>query len=366
MKSFGNKVLYIVISQLRVGGAERVASILLRLLDQTGKYKLVVESDFEGGVFYQLPDNIIKVQRKINNLRKNPFGKFMHLMKMINTRRDFIKQYGADVVISFMPFEFFVSKIATLGMHKKHIASDHTSMGRDMGHFINFLRHHFYNKADYVTILTQKDARIVEKQLSNIVVVPNPLTYKPLPHDVFTSREKIILCVGRVNQWEIKGFDRIIHIWASIAQKYSDWKLCIAGEVSTETEKYLKSLAPNLSERQLLFLGQCSDMETLYRRASIFALPSRVEGFPMVLVEAMSQGCACVAYSLDGAIDEIIDDKKDGLIIPDNDIEGFKQAMESLIENQSESRSLSTRAKVNIMRFNCDAFLKKWLAMIEN
>ena len=77
----------------------------------------------------------------------------------------------------------------------------------------------------------------------------------------------------------------------------------------------MKELAKECGVEDLVrFLGFCNDVVPLYRRSKIFVLSSRYEGFGLVLIEAMSQGCACVACDYKGRQREIFEELKDGRI----------------------------------------------------
>ena len=167
------------------------------------------------------------------------------------------------------------------------------------------------------------------------------------------------MCAGRLDVWHIKGFDTIIECWQLLAPKYPDWVLEIAGDGTDESLSFLQNLIKEkgLSDRVLL-LGQVENMQEKLSQTSIFALPSRVEGFPMVLMEAMSQGCACVAYEVGGAIYEMMTNNEDGIIVNDADVSGFTDGLSLLIENSILREELSNNALLSVQRFSPLSFMK--------
>ena len=180
------------------------------------------------------------------------------------------------------------------------------------------------------------------------------------------ERRKNILCAGRLESWNIKGFDIILDIWSEIESKYPEWFLEIAGDGDMQSQQFIEKM---LSDRNLFrrvkLLGHVEDMKSLYAHSSIFTLCSRMEGFPMVLMEAMSQGCACVAFSIKGASEEMMNEDS-GRIIKDGDISGFKNAIIELLNNKKEREKLSYKAINNIKRFSVNNFLSRWESLIEN
>ena len=355
------KVLLFV-DQLFLGGAGRVASLLVQGLDKLG-YNVTVVTDKKMGIKYDLPSdtNVLQIYRcKSTNI----FDKIINLLKRLVYTRKLVKKENPNVIITFLPHIFFDIKLATLGLGIPIIASDHTSMSRDLGVWVNFLRHYFYSLADAVTILTEKDKRYLGKKLPNKVVVYNPLTFIPISN--ICERNNNILCAGRINQWDVKGFDRMIEIFGKLSKKYHGWTLDIAGYGSDNSFRLLKELAKKHKiENSVRFLGQVDDMQTLYKNSMIFALPSRVEGFPMVLIEAMSQGCACISFEMQGAVKEIINDELDGIIVKDNNIDEFINKLDSIMQDSEKRNKLSLNAINNVSRFSMNNFIDNWNIIIK-
>lgn len=104
--------------------------------------------------------------------------------------------------------------------------------------------------------------------------MPNPLTFIPISKD--SSKEKIVLAAGRVDDWHCKGFDILMQAWNKVAFKYPNWKLMLAGKGSEKTNHFLQSfLTDSIAKKNAVFLGYRKDMFGLYSKASIYALSSR-------------------------------------------------------------------------------------------
>ena len=185
------------------------------------------------------------------------------------------------------------------------------------------------------------------------------MTFEPISKPV--KRRNVVLCVGTVSIWHVKGFDRILFIWKNIHRQHPDWSLEIAGPGDDEALTFLQNLCQEYGiSESVNFIGKVDNIQNLYQTSSIFALPSRIEGFPMVLLEAMSQGCSCVSFDIKGAIYEILKDGEDGFIVPDGDMDLFTQKLEQLISNENQRLKFAENAVKNVSRFSQDAFLKKW------
>lgn len=354
------KILFFV-DQFYQGGAGRVASILINGLYSRG-FEIVIVTDKKREVIYQLPPDIEIIQ-SFDKKSKGFFTKALNVFRRFEYIRKIIKSVSPTIIVAFLPRMFFDVKIASWGLKIPIIASDHTSMQYDAGLFTNYIRLNFYAKADALTILTKKDANYLGSKLPNKIVVYNPLTYPVL--DVQPQRRKNILCAGRINQWDVKGFDRIIKIWGAIHSKYPDWQLEIAGPCDEKHKNELYKLATECGiSDSFKILGLVVDMKSLYAETTIFALPSRVEGFPMVLLEAMSQGCACISFEMKGAINEIIQNNVDGIIVKDDDLCCFQRELERMIANSELLEQLSKNAINSVQKFSVEVFVNQWIKII--
>lgn len=353
-----NKVL-ILIDQMETGGAGRVTSTLLPGLLNKGYDVVMALDNINCKVFYPIPESIRQIYIGIKN--NAPAG--VKQLLMIFATRNIIKRERPDVVIAVTFSPFLYAHYATKGMGVPVICYDHTSFGRNMGRYVNWIRYNLYEKADKLVILTKKDERLLGGKFPNKEVVYNPLTYPVVRHT--GDRRKTVLCAGRIDSWEVKGFDRMIDIWSRIAPRYPDWKLQIAGSGKQIKLHELKAMAKQAGvEKQIEFLGQIYDMPSLYSVTSIFALPSRVEGFPMVLMEAMSQGCVCCTFEMGGAVHEMISSTS-GSIIKDGDITEFEKQLQSLINQYPNYESLRGSGYSDASRFSCKDFYAQWDKIIQ-
>lgn len=354
------KKILIIIDQLEVGGAGRVTSTLLSGLIEKGYEVVMALDNVNAKTFYPIPKEVKQVYVPIKG--NMPSG--LKQVKLILTIRNIIKREGPEVIIAITFFPFFYTHYAALGTRIPVICYDHTSFGRDMGRFVNWIRYSLYGKADKLIILTEKDKRLLGDKFPRKEVVYNPLTYPIVKHN--GERRKTVLCVGRIDSWDVKGFDRIIKIWSNLAKKFPDWMLQIAGSGTTQKEMEVLQMVKSAGiEKSVELLGQISDMMTLYSHTSIFALPSRIEGFPMVLLEAMSQGCVCCAFELEGAVSEMMN-LTSGAIVKDGDIDMFEKELEKLMLQYPHYSDLQESGYRDAERFTSERFYNQWDKILKN
>ncbi len=154
-------------------------------------------------------------------------------------------------------------------------------------------------------------------------------------------------------------------MWRQISKSNPDWELDIIGPGSELAINFLQNHINEygISDSAHL-IGLSKDIKSLMKEASIFALPSREEGFPCVLLEAMSQGCTPISFSIRGNISEIITDNKDGYIIPDNNLTLFSVKLSHLMKNQELREQMSKEAIKSMERFEVDKIVDQWEALI--
>jgi len=172
------------------------------------------------------------------------------------------------------------------------------------------------------------------KVIPNAVLVPEFL--KPNHLKIYD-----ILFVGRLNQ--AKGIDILLKAAKVLKDKYGkNLKIAIVGD--GPLKENLNNLAVKLGVNgEVKFLGVRKDIEELMVSSKIFVLPSRWEGLPMVILEAMSRGMSIIATGV-GGIPEVVENGKEGILISPEDPETLAQAINDLIENEELREKLGQAA----------------------
>ena len=340
------------------GGAERVASLWAKGFHNQGHD--VVMFLAENKVSYDISDiPIVLIGNGLPAVKQ-----YIHWYKLF---REEFNRIIPDVFISVNHPWAIIAKVAALGTNIKVISTEHNAYEKpdyiSMSLFDRLHKFLFNRFVDRVTVLTQADKDYIGGRIKNVYVLPNPLTFTPTKK--MPNKEKTILAVGRLDSWHVKGFDLLINAWKALATDYLDWKLRIIGYGTKENRQYLQSIANGISTTQFEILDFDYHIIEQYKHASIFVLSSRYEGFGMVLVEAMSQGCACIACDYKGRQREIIADGVDGLIARVDDVDDIKAKLETLICDKKLQTLLQTNAIEKSMCFSLESVMKIWSKIIK-
>ena len=337
--------LLICIDHMTTGGAARVTSILCTGLAQRG-FEVVLACDQQRPIVYDCGEQVCIKDNHVTRRGKSHMAGVILLIERVQRYKQLIREVQPDLIIGVEPEPYLYAHFASAGLHIPVIAVDHTSYRRKQHWFTSWIRWRAYRWADKVSILSHADEAIVGKCLPNKIVIHNPLSFPICETE--TKREKLVLCVGRNDAWEVKGLDRMLRIWEGIAPTHPDWQLVIAGVTNNETHP------------QVQLLGVVKDMQPLYRRAAIFALPSRIEGFPMSLLEAGSQGCPCIAFALGKVTEEIYEDGKSGIIVSDENEQAFAAQLSRLMNDAALRKSFSQAIREEMRRFSVETFIDTW------
>ncbi|WP_433478775.1 glycosyltransferase [Spirillospora sp. CA-142024] len=213
-----------------------------------------------------------------------------------------------------------------------------------------------YAGADRMLVLTAEDADAWARDgMTNVDHIPNALHVMPKMHP--TLDLPVVACVGRLS-YE-KGVDLMLEAWERVAARHPGWRLHVYGNGPDEESLRARASAAGLSG-SVEFRGTVADVEEALVEASVFALPSRAEGFPMSVLEAMAYGLPTVAFDCAPGVRELIEDGREGLLAVPGDTAAFAAALDRLIADPDLRRSLGKEARASVLRFRPDAVLARW------
>lgn len=362
-------IIYFVPNITIAGGIFRIVSDKINYLaeNREGQLFLAYYGNGQEKPIYPLHPNILLVPIDID--WKVGFGKkILRILKNISVIRHILKKNKIDIVVNAnAPLLIWILPFICRRIKKVHefhfsyegqqILDEEIFKSRAKKHLIQYLRKYCLTKFDKVIALTETDKEMWN--LQNILVIPNFSNVQQCEES--NGKNRLAISAGRLES--VKGYDRLISAWASVALKYSDWQLEIWGEGSLRNQ--LQRQIETLQLSSVVHLkGVSHNMSEVYVRSSFFVMSSLYEGFPLVLVEAMNCGLPCVSFDITGA-NSIIEDGKNGFLVPDNNIDALASACMKLIKDETLLEDMGKQAHISSTRFSKPKVMQKWLNLFE-
>lgn len=365
------KILYCLTATCNSGGTEKIVIAKANELAKRG-HKVVIATTEQNGKpdFFALSPAVERVDFDVNYMTPE-CGTFIRrkhqrqCKKALHRRllSELLERCKFDIVISTFGNEMNFLPTMTDGSKKIleiHTTRDfriHNRRGGLMGLYDRWLTVKdgiTANRFDAFVCLTNRDARNW-RGVKNLHVIPNPAcAVSAVPSPLVAKR---ITAAGRLSRE--KGYERMIAAWTLVHQTHPDWRLDIFG--SGPLHKELSRLIQLTGNAETITIhAPVADIMAEYRAGSALALTSRYEGLPMVLLEGLSCGLPLVAFDIDCGPSDLIDDGKNGFLIPDGDIEGFAAAICSLIESEEMRQKMGAASLVKAAQFRRDKIIDKW------
>lgn len=343
--------ILIFVSSLYGGGAERVASLLSNHLCNNNDVYVATFSDNKRTYPISTKIKVISVRpnSKLSPIRF--FQRYVNISRIIDA-------VSPNIIISFSVSLNAKVLLINRFKRKKLIISERTSFSRYVSREADFARKYLYKTASNVVFVSKEDYDKYSYQ--NKSVIYNPLSMSPFLDA--NTREYSVLAVGSIKRWKVKGFDTLLKAWAMISKNNPDWTLDFMGK---DNDYFIHDLVDDLGiSTSVRFLGHSDDVASIMQKKSIFVLSSRYEGFPNCLIEAMSQGCACVAYDCHTGPKEIITNGVDGVLVRNQSVEEMATAIQRCISDVSYRESLAKNGCKTVERFKSESIMAQWEQLI--
>jgi len=188
----------------------------------------------------------------------------------------------------------------------------------------------FFERAFRVVFVSRDNMKCVERQLArylpNAIVLQNPVNLTDLTPLPWVRLRKVGMASVARLEAAFKGQDILLEVLGSIPWRTREWRLELYGE--GRDRKYLENLAKHygIAER-VQFCGHTDDIRSIWQRSHLLVLPSRAEGTPLSLVEAMLCGRPAAVTDVGGNT-EWIEDGKTGFVAEAPTKRSFGAALE--------------------------------------
>ncbi|MFS4448791.1 glycosyltransferase [Maribacter sp. 2307UL18-2] len=341
-----------LISKMTDGGAQRVISLIANYLDDKGHQIRIIS--FTGGDQYPLNEAVERVRLHEQPLIKSVvFSGFFSLLSFYKK-----KENRPDIMNSHIDLLGYMTIPVAKIYGIKIIVSEHNNHLSRYTYQEKFLWTFLYPMANAVTILTSFDLNYFSKKNKKVVVMPNPCSFE-IAENLSSKRKKEIVAIGQLNRYHHKGFDNLIKIAKLVGDQKPDWLFKIIG-AGDHGREILERMVEEADVTNIEFSGYRTDIKDILNKAEIFMLPSRFEGLPMTLLEACSQGAACIAYDCISGPSDILVNEESGLLIENQNIEAMVSGLLRLIDDNIFRAELQKNAPLALEKFSMSNVGDKW------
>ena len=353
-----------ILPTFTAGGAERVASLLCNYWVEQGHQ--VTALTFEGAGderIYHLDDRV--ALRGIDALNRN---RRLASRVRTNFRRLFrlraaLKAFKPDAIVAFTTEANVVAIWSAFGLGVPVVVSERNQPDRPgLGRFTRAMRRLSYPLAAALVVQTEAIAQGARARFAAPVhVLPNPIrlaSWGGVPRAEHATKRAV--AVGRLVPQ--KGFDVLIASFAVLADNYPDWQLVIYGEGADRVALETTARRLSLGDRVAL-LGVGKDMRAAFAAADLFVLPSRYEGYPNVLLEALASGCAVIATDCPGATAQILEGGKYGLLVEPGSVAALTVGLERMMSDEVLRQRFAAQAREAVSALDVGVVGRRWLEL---
>jgi glycosyltransferase involved in cell wall biosynthesis len=361
--------LCMVISSLRSGGAERVATTLANHWAKAGWQVSIVTMTNASTDFYGVDEAVKRVALGLNENSTSAFSGISNNLKRIVALRRTLRKEQPDIVLGLMPSCNILTGLACLGTSIISIGSEHNHPPMaPLSRPWSWLRRHLYPRLSAVTALTDDSGHWLTQHTGakRVPVIPNPVTY-PLPENGVERQpetawgklggERRLLAVGRLTKQ--KGLDRLLDAFAVVRKSHPGWRLTILGE--GPLREALESHRNRLGlEAFVAMPGAIGNIGAWYESADLYVMTSLFEGFGNTLAEALAYGLPAVAVDCETGPSSILRHEVDGVLVPQDDHHALVASLGRLMSSADERARLAARAVEARERFATSRVAGQW------
>ena len=337
--------IVMVIGELTGGGTARVVSNLAREWSDRGKKVEIITFDDGKQDAYPLPPTVKRTPLGGLESSRHLFSAVSANLSRVSKLRKALKRSGSRKVIGFIGPTNILVILASMGLGMQVVISERNDPARQsFGRMWDKLRVLLYRRADLVTANSAGALKTLSLfvESDKLLLVPNPVSRPLDAAEPLEKRGKVILSVGRLHQQ--KAYDILLQSFAEFRKDFPGWTLSILGDGGLK--QALKQQADELHIAEaVIFHGQVSDPFSYYGNADIFAMPSRHEGMPNALMEAMSQKLPVIVSDASEGPLELIKQGDAGLVVPVENVSALTAAMVSLAKDDDLRNDLAEKAQ---------------------
>ena len=298
-----------------------------------------------------------------------PFRSYLTAIFFLEVRalRSALMRMKAPLVVSMGTQINVLTVVATRGLGLRVVISERgDAKAMRMNWLWGRLTGKLYRRADLVTANSRAMVSHMREFVcpDNLAFVPNPAWVERgygIDRGYCNTTAPILLSVGRLIP--DKAPDVLMEAFALCAKEFPECRLAFVGEGVLESALREQAARLGVAE-QIDWCGLVEDLLPHYNAAQVFVLPSRIEGTPNALLEAM--GCGVPVIVSDGTPGplEVVEHGVTGLVVPVNDPQALAAGLCLLLSDAPLRRRLGMAARERVLEYELSQSLASWEAVL--
>lgn len=353
------RILYITNGITSSGGLERVVSLKASYFADKYNYDvhIITLNESNKTPFYPLSNKVkvhdIGTHTNVFQYYYDYYVGVKNCINKINPDIVFVADDGLKGVL--FPIIFKLKCKVIYERHTTKAIHGNGLKGKLIGKIMDFGS----TKFNHFVVLTNCNKKDWQRA-NNLKVIPNPTPFTCEQISNINSRHTII-SVGSISK--VKGHDVLIKAWSEIANKFPHITLEIYGEKKDNYFNILNLIREYNLDKQVIIHDPEKNIKEKYLESVLCVLPSRVEGFGLVLIEAMECGTPCIATKCEGPID-IISNGENGFLIEINNSQDLSKKIEEILSNNYLLKQQSLNCRKFAQYYRLETIMDKWNKLI--
>jgi glycosyltransferase involved in cell wall biosynthesis len=281
----------------------------------------------------------------------------------VDAFREAFSELKSPLIVSFLTKTNLYVLEAVRGMNVRVVISERNDPDLqriDPG--MEALRQLIYREAYAVT---SNSSGVLEKlapyvPFKKLKLLPNPVVVPPIEADSAPRRNQFVAVARLVHQ---KGIDLLLEAFAEIAGDVRHWNLEIVGDGPLHDKLVAQAKELGIDGR-VTFRGHVSDPIAIMRSSRVFVLPSRFEGMPNALLEAMACKLAPIVTDASPGPLESVRHNETGLVVRSEDVAALADAMRILASDDRMTDRLAEHARAYVREHDWSVIEPQWLQVL--
>ncbi len=358
------KKIAFYIGNLDKGGAQRVVTNLANYFNREG-YEVLLVTFYRGEIEFPYDEGIRRIlsnltEEELAQTKGKPFRRILNFRKRIGKLRGIWEKEQPDIIVSFLRKNNYYAIWSTKGLHMPVVLSVRSDPKREYkGRLNTFLAKHLFQKADGLVLQTEDAYRFFPKKVQeHAVIIQNSLNPRFIRDRYEGARRDEIVAVGTID--DNKNHTMLIDAFIPVHERYPQMKLIIYGDGCRRRDLEEKVRELGL-EGAVLFPGRSDTIYEQIYASRIYVLPSKVEGMPNALIEAMALGLAVVSTDCPcGGPRMLIQDGINGLLVPVDDRQAMTDAILKILADPLLEESMGKEAHKLLDQVHPDKVNREW------